>query len=140
MPNNTKIDLNLPDFTLSQKDLQYIANEVISTIKERTEEGLDADGKPFKPYSKRPIKVYDKVYKGGYAEYKSKKGVKKPNLKESGKLLNSIKSKDVGGDDFKVVVEGVSYAEKVFEDRPILGLTKSEVEVIKDKILERIIK
>ncbi len=136
----TKVDLNFPDFELSQKDLQEVANEVISIIKEKTEQGLDADGIPFKPYSTTPIRVYKKVYLGGYAEYKSKKGVKKPNLRESGRLLNSIKSKDVGGDDFKVVVEGVPYAQKVFSERPIMGLTPSEVEVIKDKILERIIK
>lgn len=140
MKTYTKIDLNFPDFTLSQKELQEVANEVISMIKEKTSQGLDSDRKPFKPYSTRPIKVYNKVYKGGYAEYKSEKGIKTPNLKESGKLLNSIKSKDVSGDDFKVVVEGVSYAEKVFQDRPIMGLTNSEVEIIKDKILERMLK
>jgi hypothetical protein len=138
MPNDAKLDLKLPNLNLTARDLETIANDVINTIKERTDQGLDVDGKPFKPYSTNPIKVYDKTYKGGYAEYKAGKGIKKPNLKESGKLLSSIKARPNTDNGFIVSVEGVTYAEKVFDERPILGLTRQEIEDIKKKVLERI--
>lgn len=140
MSNDTKIDLNLPDLILTSNELNQIANECINLIKERTSKGLDEDGKPFKPYSKRPLNVYNKTYKGGYEEFKKSKGSSNVDLKLTGKLLNSIKPKSIGTNSVSISVEGVSYAEKVFEDRPIMNLTKQEIEMVKQMILERIMK
>ena len=139
MPNDAKVDLNLPSLNLTPNEFSQIAEDVISTIKERTALGIDADGKEFKPYSTNPVKVYDKTYPGGYSQYKASKGVRKPNLKESGKLLSSIKARPLSTDSFSVSIEGVTYAEKVMEERPILGLTRKEIDALKDKILERIL-
>ena len=123
MSNNVKIDL--PKLSLSSQDMSEIGDEIISKIKDRTSKGLDKDGKPFKPYSQMYLKI---------------KKSKDVDLKMTGKMLNSIKSSPSGDNSVNIFISGVSYSEKVLDQRPILGLTDSEIKDLEKMILERIIK
>ena len=52
-----KVQLNLPNSLWTAKDTARLASNTLAMIKLRTSEGLDADRKPFKDYSIKPIYV-----------------------------------------------------------------------------------
>jgi hypothetical protein len=125
MSNNVKVKGKIPEFNLDAKDYEYLSQTIIDMIKDRTSRGLDNKGKAFKPYSM------------GYVIYKKSDKV---DLKLSGDMLNSMRSISSGDNAFKIEITGIGYAERVLEERPILGLTTPEKNIIKKKIIERILK
>lgn len=100
MPNQVRF--RLPKDLWTERDTKRLALNTLASIKRRTMQGTDADGKPFKEYSERPIyidfqgarlkpKGYTRksedgksaYYEGGYREYKNKsrKRSKRPATK-----------------------------------------------------------
>ena len=56
-----KVRLNLPTSLWTAKDSARLALNTLAAIKLRTTRGVDANGRPFAPYSSNPIYV---PYKG----------------------------------------------------------------------------
>ena len=89
MPNRVKF--NLPKDLWTERDTKRLALNTLASIKRRTMQGKDANGKPFTEYSTTPLYVSFKgatlkpkgytrksrtgksaYYQGGYKEYKNK--------------------------------------------------------------------
>ena len=89
MPNQVRF--RLPKDLWTERDTKRLALNTLASIKSRTMQGRDADGKPFKEYSDEPLYVAFKgarlkpkgytrksrtgksaFYQGGYQEYKEK--------------------------------------------------------------------
>jgi len=89
MPNRVKF--NLPSNLWTERDTKRLALNTLASIKRRTMQGKDADGKPFTEYSTTPLYVSFKgarlkpkgytrksrtgksaYYEGGYKQYKDK--------------------------------------------------------------------
>ena len=89
MPNQVRF--RLPKDLWTERDTKRLALNTLASIKRRTMQGTDADGKPFKEYSEKPLYVAFKgarlkpkgytrksrtgksaFYQGGYREYKDK--------------------------------------------------------------------
>ena len=89
MPNRVKF--NLPKDLWTERDTKRLALNTLASIKRRTMQGKDANGKPFTEYSTKPLYVPFKgarlkpkgytrksrtgksaYYQGGYKEYKNK--------------------------------------------------------------------
>jgi hypothetical protein len=89
MPNRVKF--NLPKDLWTERDTKRLALNTLASIKRRTMQGKDANGKPFTEYSTKPLYVSFKgarlkpkgytrksrtgksaYYEGGYKEYKNK--------------------------------------------------------------------
>ncbi len=89
MPNQVRF--RLPKDLWTERDTKRLALNTLASIKRRTMQGRDADGKPFKEYSEKPLYVAFKgarlkpkgytrksrtgksaFYQGGYREYKDK--------------------------------------------------------------------
>lgn len=160
------INLNLPFIDLTSADMKEVGNDAIALIKQRTEEGLDADGKPFDAYSTKPISISKKSdtgrrlspkggqksksgssvrYDGGYAEYKkASAGTSKPNLTLSGNMLQSLIVKEADNTSFTIGIKGPAeqYAYFVNEDREFIGLSKEDsatiTDIIKQKLMDKI--
>ena len=109
-----KVKLNLPNSLWTAKDTARLASNTLAMIKLRTSEGLDADRKPFKDYSTKPIYVAFRgarlkpkggrpsrtgrsiFYAGGYQQYKQesrRRGAGSSALVDlvaSGALMNNL--------------------------------------------------
>ena len=89
MPNQVRF--RLPKDLWTERDTKRLALNTLASIKRRTMQGKDADGKPFAEYSEKPLYVAFKgarlkpkgytrksrtgksaFYQGGYREYKEK--------------------------------------------------------------------
>ena len=89
MPNQVRF--RLPKDLWTERDTKRLALNTLASIKRRTMQGRDADGKPFKEYSEKPLYVAFKgarlkpkgytrksrtgksaFYQGGYRDYKDK--------------------------------------------------------------------
>lgn len=158
-----EINLNLPNLTLTAQDMIATANESIALLKMRVyEKNKDLDDKPFKQYSNRPISIklnsdtakrlkpkggvktaFGSVfYKGGYREYKQMStGSDEVNLTLSGNLLQSIQVINANNQGFVIGPTGSAtrYALKVHNERSFIGITDSELEILKDVIISKLI-
>jgi hypothetical protein len=84
----------------SEEAMLYTGARQITRIRERTAKGIDVNGSPFKPYTKR------------YAKFRVKKG-RNPSpvdLTMSGRLLNSMQVEVRGPDEFAITVQDVEAA------------------------------
>jgi len=164
LKTSTKINLDLPSFELTAQDMTQLGNEQIALIKVRIyDKHLTSYGDKFKPYSTRPFTVAKESYlwkrlrpkggiktknggmyfKGGYAEYKAKSTGNggKVDLTLSGNLMQSLNVVSATNSTFAISPTGkaASYAEKVDKDRPFIGLSNKEVDILKDMILSKIL-
>ena len=55
MPNQVRF--RLPKDLWTERDTKRLALNTLASIKRRTMQGTDADGKPFKEYSEKPIYI-----------------------------------------------------------------------------------
>lgn len=78
-----KVNFSKYQNKLKQNKLPLLGNQIQDGIMKRTQSGLDANLKPFKPYSKQ------------YAKYKSEKYGSTVNLTETQKMLNGITYKKI---------------------------------------------
>ena len=131
MPNQVRF--RLPKDLWTERDTKRLALNTLASIKRRTMQGRDADGKPFKEYSEKPLYVAFKgarlkpkgytrksrtgksaFYQGGYQEYKDK------SRKRSKRPVGEMTS------DVDLVLSGSLMANfiplKVTKTRFILGL------------------
>lgn len=102
---------------------KQIADIIIKDIKDRTADHKDVNERPFKPYTPK------------YKQWKQKKGLSTlPDLKVTGKLLNSLAVHKNGiittieSTDDPGKVEGVSKL------RPFIGITQKTKDKISDLI------
>lgn len=153
----------MPDFKLTTQDMTAIGNEQIALIKIRIyDKNLTSFGKKFKAYSSRPFTVVKDGYlwkrlrpkggiktakgmyfKGGYAEYKARSTGNggRVDLTLSGNLMQSLNVVKATNTTFAISPTGMAatYAEKVDKERPFIGLSDSEVGILRDMILSKIL-
>lgn len=115
-------DLKLPNL---DANINIIARECIDVIKARTGQGLDKDGRPFKPYSKMTIQ---------------KKGTTKVTLEDTGRMLNALDYRQTSPYSFSISIDGVPYSDKVLSERPILGFTENELQSITQMLSDELMK
>jgi hypothetical protein len=164
LSTSTKIQLDLPSFELTTQDMVSLGNEQIALIKIRVyDKHLTSFGKKFKPYSTRPFTVAKDsylwkrlrpkggkktksggvYYKGGYAEYKAKSAGNggKVDLTLSGNLMQSLNVVKATNTTFAISPTGkaATYAEKVDKERPFIGLSDAEVDILKDMIMAKLL-
>lgn len=150
------VRLNLPNSLWTAKDSARLAANTVAAIKLRTGKGLDADGKPFKAYSTRPIYVAFRgarlkpkggrlsrtgrsiFYAGGYQQYKQdsrRRGAGSSALVDlvaSGIMLNNLVV--LHADDKRFIL-GMTphvrhYAYAVNAEREFLGLSAQDVNML----------
>jgi hypothetical protein len=151
-----KVQLNLPNSLWTAKDTARLASNTLAMIKLRTSEGLDADRKPFKDYSIKPIYVAFRgarlkpkggrpsrtgrsiFYAGGYQQYKQesrRRGAGSSalvDLVSSGALMNNLVVLHASAEKF---ILGLTpnvrhYGYHVNADREYLGLSAQDINVI----------
>ena len=105
MPNQVRF--RLPKDLWTERDTKRLALNTLASIKSRTMQGRDADGKPFKEYSEKPLYVAFKgarlkpkgytrksrtgksaFYQGGYQEYKDKS--RKRSKRPAGEMTSEV--------------------------------------------------
>lgn len=152
---SSKVTLNLPRVLWSAKDTLRLAQNSLASIKLRTSKGIDANGIPFKGYSKNAIYVSKRgarlkpkggrpsrtgrsiFYAGGYKQYKhdsrqrSKGDSAEVDLVLSGNMLNNLVIKEATVDRFVIgLTQHAQYGYAVNEDRKFLGLTTKDQEIL----------
>ena len=152
---SSKVTLNLPRVIWSAKDTLRLAQNSLASIKLRTSKGIDANGIPFKGYSKNAIYVSKRgarlkpkggrpsrtgrsiFYAGGYKQYKhdsrqrSKGDSAEVDLVLSGNMLNNLVIKEATVDRFVIgLTQHAQYGYAVNEDRKFLGLTTKDQEIL----------
>ena len=149
-----KIDLKFPTIWTAQDTLK-LASNTLASIKLRTSKGIDANGKPFKGYSKKSLYVSKRgarlspkggrpsrtgrsvFYQGGYREYKQKSRRRsgsssaEVDLILSGNMMNNLVVKDATATGFSIgLTKHAQYGYAVDEDRQFLGLTQRDVDIL----------
>ena len=156
MPIRATIKLNLPAALWTAQQSAALASNVVASIKMRTSEGLDTNDKPFKPYSKKPIYIAMKgarlkpkggrvsrtgrsmFFAGGYHEYKAKSrkhgagSSALVDLVASGILMNNLVVLHADARRFVIGLtpEVRYYGYTVNQDRPYLGLSQRQVDIV----------
>lgn len=150
------VRLNLPQSLWTARDSARLGLNTVAAIKLRTSQGLDADGNKFKPYSTKPIYIprsgavltpkggrvsrtgRSVYYAGGYREYKIKSrrfGTGSSALVDlvlSGALMNNLVLLEATDARFIIGLTNRvrSYGYDVNADRPFLGLSQRDVNVL----------
>ncbi len=156
------IDLNLPYIEFTTSDMRSIGNDAIALIKERTQEGLDVNDKPFESYSTKPTYISKSsktakglspkggkktesgksvFYQGGYSQYKKESsGSNKVDLTLSGNMMQSLVVKDASNKSFTIGIKGPAekYAYEVNDDREFIGLSKEDSDTITEIVQQMI--
>ena len=156
------IDLNLPYIEFTSADMKSIGNDAIALIKERTQEGLDVNDKPFDAYSTKPIYVSKTsktgkklspkggrktesgksvFYQGGYSQYKkASSGSDKVDLTLSGNMMQSLVVKDATNTSFTIGIKGPAekYAYEVNDEREFIGLSKEDSAIVTEIVQQMI--
>jgi len=158
------IKLNLPSIQMSQQIMAQTGLDMVSLIKVRIYKGLDANGKPFKPYSIKPLYVSKgsplarrlapkggiktkkgMFFAGGYREYKEKSR-KRSNAIEgqtaevdltlSGMMMQNFTVLKSSDKGFTIglLPPVESYGYAVNAQRQFIGLTDDEI----NKLIEMI--
>lgn len=151
-----KVKLNLPTSLWTAKDSARLAQNTLAAIKLRTSRGIDADGAKFDPYSRKPLYVpyrgarlkpkggrvsrtgQSVYYAGGYDQYKRESrrhGAGSSALVDltlSGALMNNLRVLQATDSFFIIGLtqEVWSYGYKVNAQRPYLGLSPRDVDVL----------
>lgn len=153
-----RVNLNLPRSLWTAQDSLRLASNTLASIKLRTGKGLDADGKPFKPYSTNPIYVAKRgarlkpkggrpsrtgksiYYEGGYQQYKNQSRRRgqstdsaEVDLVLSGNMMNNLVVKEATASGFTIgLTKHAQYGFAVNETREFIGLSPDDVEVLMD--------
>ena len=153
-----RVNLNLPRSLWTAQDSLRLASNTLASIKLRTGKGLDADGKPFKPYSTTPIYVAKRgarlkpkggrpsrtgksiYYEGGYQQYKNQSRRRgqstdsaEVDLVLSGNMMNNLVVKEATASGFTIgLTKHAQYGFAVNETREFIGLSPDDVEVLMD--------
>jgi hypothetical protein len=153
-----RVNLNLPRSLWTAQDYLRLASNTLASIKLRTGKGLDADGKPFKPYSTTPIYVAKRgarlkpkggrpsrtgksiYYEGGYQQYKNQSRRRgqstdsaEVDLVLSGNMMNNLVVKEATASGFTIgLTKHAQYGFAVNETREFIGLSPDDVEVLMD--------
>jgi hypothetical protein len=159
-----KIKLNLPSSLWTTQDSLRLASNTLASIKLRTGKGLDADGRPFKPYSTTPIYVAKRgarlqpkggrpsrtgksiYYEGGYKQYKDQSRRRgqstdsaEVDLVLSGNMMNNLVVKKATKSGFTIgLTKHAQYGFAVNETREFIGLSPNDVEVLVDAVREEL--
>lgn len=154
MPN--RVTLNLPRSLWTAQDSARLGMNTLASIKLRTSEGFDVNGKKFAPYSIKPIYIpyrgarlkpkggrvsrtgQSVYYPGGYRQYKiesRKHGAGSSALVDlvlSGNLMNNLVLLDATETRFIIgLTQHVQhYGYTVNADREYLGLSTKDVNVL----------
>lgn len=119
------IQLSDLDVVLTKQDLEALGAWTVKAILSRTAQGVGANGKAFKSYSK---------------DYAKETGKTKVDLKGSGRMLSALKILKNDGVTLEVgIPESVEYAGAVDADRPFVGLSEADQKAL-DLFLDEIIK
>lgn len=148
---------------IDKRGMTTLGNTVVALIRRRTQQGVDADGDKFTPYSTRPIYISrfrgtgarlkpkggqpsrtgaSIYYAGGYAEYKRlSTGSNAVNLTLSGQLMRSIRVTKASARKVVVQTSGgaIRYARGVNSRRPFMGVPPDEIGVL-EKVLDAEVK
>ena len=153
---HAKVDLKLPSSLWTAKDSARLGLNTVAAIKLRTSKGLDADGRPFKPYSTKPLYVPNTgavltpkggrvsrtgrsvYYKSGYREYKMKSrrygrgSSALVDLVLSGAMMNNLVLMEATKHRFIIGLTNRvrSYGYDVHAERPFIGLSPRDVNVL----------
>ena len=153
---HAKVNLNLPSSLWTARDSARLGLNTVAAIKLRTSKGIDADGKPFKPYSTNPIYIprsgavltpkggrvsrtgRSVYYPDGYREYKIKSrghGSASSALVDlvlSGAMMNNLVLMEATDSRFIIGLTNRvrSYGYDVHADRPFIGLSPRDVNVL----------
>ena len=117
MPLKKKINFSSRIKKLQENHLAPLANEIKTTIIQRTQSGKDINDRAFKSYS------------SSYRQYRTENGRNaKPNLTYTGKMLNAIDWKKLKNGirmkfNSKEQTDKAKYNQK---SRPFFGLSKSD--------------
>ena len=151
-----RVRLNLPRSLWTAQDTLRLASNTLASIKLRTSQGLDANGRPFDDYSSHPIYVSKKgarlspkggrptksgksvFYEGGYKEYKhssrrrgSGTDSAEVDLVLSGNMMNNLVVKEATVSRFVIgLTTHAQYGYYVHEKREFLGLSPRDVEIM----------
>lgn len=151
-----RFQLNLPSSIWTSQMSLRLAQDVLASIKLRTSKGLDANGKPFKPYSTNPIYVSERgarlkpkggrpsrtgnsiYYEGGYQQYKdesrrrgSSSDSAEVDLVLSGNMMNNLIVKSATAEGFTIgLTDEATYGYQVNQSREFLGLSPKDVDVL----------
>ena len=154
-----KVKLNLPKSLWTAQDSLTVASDTLAMIKLRTSQGLDADRRPFRGYSTRPIYVSKRgarlapkggeptedgkavFYEGGYKQYKHesrRRGVgdsAEVDLVLSGNMMNNLVVKSATDKGFVIgLTQHAQYGYFVNADREFLGLSDQDVDILVNTI------
>jgi len=153
-----RVNLNLPRSLWTSQDYLRLASNTLASIKLRTGKGLDANGKPFKPYSTTPIYVAKRgarlkpkggrpsrtgksiYYEGGYQQYKNQSRRRgqstdsaEVDLVLSGNMMNNLVVKEATASGFTIgLTKHAQYGFAVNETREFIGLSPDDIEVLMD--------
>ena len=155
-----RVNLNLPRSLWTSQDSLRLASNTLASIKLRTGKGLDANGKPFKPYSTTPIYVAKRgarlkpkggrpsrtgksiYYEGGYQQYKNQSRRRgqstdsaEVDLVLSGNMMNNLVVKEATASGFTIgLTKHAQYGFAVNETREFIGLSPDDVEVLVEAV------
>ena len=155
-----RVRLNFPRSLWTAQDTLRLASNTLASIKLRTSQGLDANGRPFDDYSSppdgSPIYVSKKgarlapkggrltksgksvFYKGGYKEYKHSSRQRgsgtdsaEVDLVLPGNMMNNLVVKEATVSRFVIgLTTHAQYGYYVNEKREFIGLSPRDVEVM----------
>lgn len=151
-----RVRLNLPRSLWTAQDTLRLASNTLASIKLRTSQGLNANGRPFSDYSSNPIYIAKKgarlspkggrptksgksvYYEGGYKEYKhssrrrgSGTDSAEVDLVLSGNLMNNLVVKEATVSRFVIgLTTHAQYGYFVNAKREFLGLSPRDVEMM----------
>lgn len=151
-----RFELNIPSSIWTAKMTLRLAQDVLASIKLRTSQGLDANGKKFKPYSTTPLYVSKRgarlkpkggrpsrtgdsiFYEGGYSQYKeesrrrgSSSDSAAVDLVLSGNMMNNLVVKSATEKGFTIgLTEQATYGYQVNFTREFLGLSPQDVDIL----------
>ena len=158
MPN--QVNIKIPRSLWTAKDTLRLAQNTLASIKLRTSRGLDADGRPFKPYSTTPLYVSKRgarlkpkggrpsrtgesvYYEGGYQQYKEESRRRgsgsdsaEVDLVLSGNMMNNLIVKQATEDMFVIGLSNkAQYGYIVNRDRQFLGLSPQDIEILVEAV------
>ena len=151
-----RFQLNIPSSIWTSKMTLRLAQDVLASIKLRTSQGLDANGKKFKPYSTNPLYVSFRgarlkpkggrvsktgnsvYYEDGYRQYKyesrrrgSSSDSAEVDLVLSGNMMNNLVVKEATETGFTIgLTENATYGYQVNFTREFLGLSPQDVDIL----------
>ena len=153
---SARVNLNLPKSLWTARDTAGLAANTLASIKLRTSQGKDADGKAFRGYSTKPLYVAKRgarlapkggeesrtgdsvYYEGGYRQYKEESRRRggggdsaEVDLVLSGNMINNLVVKSSTVNQFVIgLTDKAQYGYIVNQFREFLGLSDKDVDIL----------